>query len=273
MNGSSQVSLALSIAGTNTFEVGNSVIPYLISPDGSLGLRGVGSDGPNAQLRIQGFKNLLALSHNKLFEQAYSDTMSRSIAENEILTAALNGVVVNTVFPDTDLGHQLAMVAKLIAGRATLGMQRQIFFVAVGGYDTHGDQLAAQTGLFTELSQSMSAFYNATVELGVEPAVTTFTASDFGRTLPTNGGGSDHGWGSHQFVMGGSVAGNKLYGTFPTLAVNGPDDTEDGRWIPTTSVDEFSATLATWLGVSNSDLPTVFPNIGRFAHPNLGFLG
>src|SRR5438105_11429545 len=273
LNGSSNVSLALSIAGTNTFEVGNTVIPYLISPDGSLGLLGVGGS-PNDQIRVDGFKRLLALPHNKLFEAAYADTMSRSIAENEALQSALNGIApLTTQFPDNDLGRQLAMVSKLIAARGNLGMQRQLFFVAVGGYDTHGDQLAAQSNLLTELSTGMNAFYSATVELGVEQSVTTFTASDFGRTLPTNGGGSDHGWGSHQFVMGGAVRGNQLYGTFPTLAVNGPDDTEDGRWIPTTSVDEFSATIARWFGVSASDMPTVFPNIGRFANPNLGFLG
>jgi len=273
LNGNSKVSLALSIAGTNTFEVGNTVIPYLISPDGSLGLRGIGGDNPNAAIRVQGFKDLLALPHRNLFEAAYADTMSRSIAENEILTSALDGIsALHTQFPDTELGHQLAMVARLIAARSNLGMQRQIFFCAVGGYDTHGDQMAAQAGLLTELSGAMNAFYSATVELGVEQAVTTFTASDFGRTLPSNGGGSDHGWGSHQFVMGGAVRGNRLYGTFPTLAVNGPDDTEDGRWIPTTSVDEFSATLASWFGVADSDLSSVFPNIGRFAHPNLGFL-
>ena len=273
LNGSANVSLALSIAGTNTFEVGNTVIPYLISPDGSLGLLGVGGS-PNDQIRIDGFKKLLALPHNKLFEAAYADTMSRSIAENEALSSALAGVApLNTQFPDTDLGRQLAMVSKLIAARGNLGMQRQLFFVAVGGYDTHGDQLSAQSGLLTELSSGMSAFYAATLELGVEQSVTTFTASDFGRTLPTNGSGSDHGWGSHQFVMGGAVVGNRFYGTFPTLAVNGPDDTEDGRWIPTTSVDEFAATMARWFGIANSDLPTVFPNIGRFANPNLGFLG
>lgn len=273
LNGNSKVSLALSIAGTNTFEVGNTVIPYLISPDGSLGLRGIGG-GNNDQIRIDGFKKLLALPHNKLFEAAYSDTMSRSIAENEVLSSALAGVTTpQTVFPDNELGRQLAMISKLIAARSNLGMQRQIFFCSVGGYDTHGDQIAAQAGLLTELSGALNAFYAATVELGVEQSVTTFTASDFGRTLPTNGGGSDHGWGSHQFVMGGAVRGNQLYGTFPTLAVNGPDDTEDGRWIPTTSVDEFSATIARWFGVSGSDMSTVFPNIGRFANPNLGFLG
>lgn len=273
LNGNSQVSLSLSIAGTNTFEVGNTVVPYLISPDGSLGLRGLGSDNPNEGIRIQGFKDLLALPHNRLFEAAYSDTMSRSIAENEVLSSALAGInPLNTQFPDNDLGRQLSMISKLIAARGNLGMRRQIFFCAVGGYDTHGDQLAAQAGLFSELSAALNSFYSATVELGVDQSVTTFTASDFGRTLPTNGGGSDHGWGSHQFVMGGAVRGNQLYGTFPTLAVDGPDDTEDGRWIPSTSVDEFSATIARWFGVSPSDMATVFPNIGRFANPNLGFL-
>jgi uncharacterized protein (DUF1501 family) len=273
MNSNSKVSLALSIAGTNTFEVGNTVLPYLISPDGSLGLYGVGGSA-NDQIRIDGFKKLLALPHNKLFEAAYADTMNRSIAENEALSSALAGISpLNTQFPDNDLGRQLSMVAQLIAARTNLGMQRQLFFVAVGGYDTHGDQVSAQADLLTELSGGMNAFYSATVELGVEQSVTTFTASDFGRTLPTNGSGSDHGWGSHQFVMGGGVVGNRLYGAFPTLAVNGPDDTEDGRWIPTTSVDEFSATLARWFGVADSDMSTVFPNIGRFANPNLGFLG
>ena len=272
LNGNSQVSMSLSVAGTNTFEVGNTVFPYLISPDGSLGLRGVGGSS-NDNIRIDGFKKLLALPHSKLFEAAYSDTMTRSIAENEVLSSALAGVPpINTVFPGSELGRQLAMIAKLIAARNNLGMRRQIFFCAVGGYDTHGDQLGAQAGLLAELSTAMSAFYGATSELGVEQSVTTFTASDFGRTLPTNGAGSDHGWGSHQFVMGGAVRGNQLYGTFPTLAVNGPDDTEDGRWIPTTSVDEFSATIARWFGVSDSQMATVFPNIGRFAHPNLGFL-
>jgi uncharacterized protein (DUF1501 family) len=273
LNGSSKVSLALSIAGTNTFEIGNSVIPYLISPDGSLGLRGFGNSA-NEQARLQGFKKLLALPHQRLMEQAYADTMTRSVAENEVLTAALSGLApIATPFPTTDLGAQLKMVARLIAARNNLSMRRQIFFCAVGGYDTHGDQVASQTPLLVELSQAMNAFYSATVELGVEQSVTTYTASDFGRTFPSNGSGSDHGWGSHQFAMGGAIKGNRLYGTFPTLAVNGPDDTEDGRWIPTTSVDEFSATMARWFGVSASDMTTVLPNIGRFSRPDLGFLG
>jgi uncharacterized protein (DUF1501 family) len=273
LNAGSKISLSLSIAGTNTFEVGNTVLPYVISPNGSIGLTGFDGSA-NANVRLQAFKDLLALPHNNLFEQAYADTVSRSIAANDLLTSALTGTPgFQTVFPNTTLGSQLNMIAKLIAARTNLSMNRQIFFCSVGGYDTHGDQLAGQSNLFTELSQGLNAFYNATVELGVASQVTTFTASDFGRTYPTNGSGSDHGWGSHQFVLGGAVQGGRLFGTFPTLAVNGPDDTGQGRWIPTTSVDEFSATLATWFGVSPSDLPTVLPNIGRFAHPNLGIFG
>jgi uncharacterized protein (DUF1501 family) len=272
LNPNSKVSLTISIAGTNTFEVGNTVIPYQITPTGTIGLTGI-SGSTNANIRFQAFKDLLAQPHNNLFEQAYADTVSRSVADNDFITTALNGVpALTTVFPGTSLGQQLAMVAKMIGARSNLSMQRQIFFVSVQGYDTHGDQLASQANLFTELSQGMKAFYDATIEMGVAQNVTAFTASDFGRTYTTNGGGSDHGWGSHQLVMGGAVVGGDLYGAFPTLAVNGPDDTGQGRWIPTTSVDEFSATMATWFGLANSDLATVFPNIGRFAHPNLGFL-
>ncbi|MGZ5005365.1 MAG: DUF1501 domain-containing protein, partial [Chthoniobacterales bacterium] len=271
LNSNAKISLSISIAGTNTFEVGNLVLPYTVSPTGSIGLSGFNGSA-NDNVRLQAFKDLLALPQNNLFEKAYADTVSRSIADNELLTSALTGIpTLQTQFPTTDLGNQLNMIAKLIAARSNLSMQRQIFFCSVGGYDTHGDQLAGQAGLLTELSQALNAFYSATAELGVANQVTTFTASDFGRTYPTNGSGSDHGWGSHQFVMGGAVRGGRLFGTFPTLAVNGPDDTGQGRWIPTTSVDEFSSTMASWFGVSASDMPTVLPNIGRFSHPDLGF--
>jgi uncharacterized protein (DUF1501 family) len=271
LNTGSNISLAISVAGTNTFEVGNTVIPYQVSPGGSIAFTGL-SGSAIADARYQGFQNLMALPRNNLFAQTYSDTVTRAINNNALLTAALaSAPPLTTVFPASSLASQLNMVAKIIAARDALGMRRQLFFCAVSGYDTHGDQLTAHANLLTELSQGMSAFYNATVELGVAPDVATFTASDFGRTFPTNGSGSDHGWGSHQFVMGGGVQGGRLFGTFPTLAVNGPDDTGQGRWIPTTSVDEFSATLASWFGVSATDLPTVLPNIGRFANPNLGF--
>jgi len=268
LNGNSTVSFTISVAGTNTFEVGNTVIPFQVPPVGNFALAGFNGSA-NANSRLQAFKTLLTQPHNNLLEQAYADRVTRSIADNDALMAV---PALSAAFPNTSLGGQLKMVARFINARSNLSMQRQIFFCAVEGYDTHAGQLTAQSGLLTELSQALAAFYSATVEMGVDQQVTTFTASDFGRTFTTNGVGSDHGWGSHQFVLGGAVRGGKLYGTFPTLAVGGPDDTGQGRWIPTTSVDEFSATMASWFGVAASDLSMVFPNIGRFANPNLGFL-
>ena len=161
-------------------------------------------------------------------------------------------------------------------------MKRQIFFCQIGGFDTHSQQINGQTNLLTQLSQAMNAFYLATVELGLSNNVTAFTLSDFGRTLQPAGSGlaavgSDHAWGNHHFVMGGAVNGSRLYGTYPTLRLGGPDDTDGGtnprgRWIPTTSVEQYAATLATWYGLSSADLAAVFPLIGRFSTPNLGFM-
>jgi uncharacterized protein (DUF1501 family) len=191
-----------------------------------------------------------------------------------------------TVFPNTSLGRQLLQVARLIKAStdpaAGINMKRQIFFCQIGGFDTHSAQNAGQVNLLTQISAAMKAFYDATVELGVPNNVTTFTLSDFGRTLQPAGlgaaqVGSDHAWGNHHFIMGGSVIGGRFYGTYPTLALSGPDDTDSGsnargRWIPTTSVEQYAATLATWYGLAPVDLSAVFPLIGRFATPTLPFL-
>ena len=184
-----------------------------------------------------------------------------------------------TAFPATNLGNQLKTIAYLISVASNLGLKRQVFFARIGGWDTHADQvddvnkaIGAHANLLQTVSQAMNAFYNATVELGCSDRVTTFTASDFGRTYSSNGDGSDHGWGSHHLVLGGAVKGGDIYGKMPTLTLGGPDDTTNGRWIPTTSVDEYGATLARWFGVSDTNMTVAFPNIGRFAKPNLGFL-
>ena len=178
-----------------------------------------------------------------------------------------------STFPSSHLGNQCRTIARLINARDKLGHKRQIFFAAVTGYDTHGDQPAKHRKLLTELSQSMKSLHDVTIEMGVESSVTTFTASDFGRTGASNNKtGSDHGWGGHHMICGGAVNGKKLYGKYPTLAVAGPDDTDLGRWIPSTSVDEYAATLAKWFGVSNRDMSTVLPNLNRFAQPDLGFM-
>jgi uncharacterized protein (DUF1501 family) len=169
------------------------------------------------------------------------------------------------------------MIAKMIGIAPQLGLTRQVFFASLGGFDLHSDQLGAHATLFQDLSQGLNAFNSATSELGVQNQVTTFTASDFSRTFNTNGtnngtAGSDHGWGSHHLIMGGAVNGGDIYGQVPLLELGGPEDTGRGRWIPTTSVDEYSATLATWFGVSASNLSVALPNVGRFGTPNLGFL-
>jgi len=176
------------------------------------------------------------------------------------------------------------MIARLIAARgpAAFNMSRQIFFCSVGGYDTHTAQVTlapnlntttgSHANLLNEISECMYAFQRAMEQLGVGDKVTTFTASDFSRTFPTNSQGSDHGWGAHHLVMGGAVKGGATYGKLPTLAINGPDDTGTGRWLPTLSVDQHSATLAKWFGVSNTDMTSIFPNLSRFPATDLGFM-
>ncbi len=271
-NKSDTISMSISLAGTNQFQVGQKVFAYQVTPTGSVGISN--TTGGYNPARYQAFQSLLNLPHQNLFEAEFAKITQRGIANNTLLSGALNGITINTPFPTgSSLSSQLQMIAKVIAARKTLNMRRQVFFCSVGGYDTHSNELASHTNLLAELSQCISAFYKATVELGIADRVTLFTASDFGRTFQSNGAGSDHGWGSHALVVGGSVRGGNIFGKYPTIAFNGPDDVGEGRWVPSTSVDEYSATLAKWFGVSNSnELTAVLPNIGRFASPDLGFL-
>ncbi len=271
-NNAEAISMSISLAGTNMFQVGRNVFEYQVSPDGAVDLSGFTSN--SGQIRYQGVQQLLNLPRQNLFEAEFARITNRAIANNAILTSALSPVTINTPFPaNSDLSDQLLMIAKIISARQTLGMRRQIFFCSVGGFDTHSNELATQSSLLAELSQCMNAFYQATKELGISDRVTLFTASDFGRTYQSNGSGADHAWGSHAMVLGGSVKGGNIYGAYPTLVLGGPDDVGEGRWLPSTSVDEYSATLAKWYGAfSPSDLTNVLPNIGRFAKPDIGFM-
>jgi uncharacterized protein (DUF1501 family) len=213
---------------------------------------------------------------------------ANSVTAQAIEHSAVLGTLppVNTPFPaNNQLGAQLRQVAQIIKlNQSALGLKRQFFFCSLGGFDLHNGQVTAATpatgahaNLFDQLSAAMRAFYAATEEIGAATQVTTFTLSDFGRTFTANNGvGTDHAWGSHHFIMGGSVRGGDFFGAFPTLVPNGPDDTDAGgtargKWIPTTSVDQYGAALATWYGVSPVDLPAVFPNLNRFGPPP-GFL-
>jgi len=269
------IASCISTAGRSTFLGGQSATGFSISSNGRFGFDFYESDASTDPVSV-GFREILTTARAHLFEQAFVDTLKGSIETQRLFDQAINDApALATAFPQTGLGDQLSTVARMIAARAALGVKRQAFFVTLGGFDTHGgDQPQQQAGLLEEVSEAIGAFYDASIEMGVANQVTTFTQSDFCRDYPANGnGGSDHGWGNHHLVVGGAVAGKKLYGTFPTLAVNGPDDSGGGRWIPTTSVDQYSATMARWFGVTASDLPLVAPNIGRFASADLGFLG
>ena len=271
LNTNPQIAMSISLNGTNMFQVGDSVYPQLISSEGTVKLWYYNEAWNYAGTNLT--KGMLQQTHSNVMEKAYQGTLKSSIENERLLSSALaNAPKTATVFPDNKLANQLQMVAKLISVRAALGLRRQVFFCTLDGFDTHGEQLTTQGNLLRQVSQSLDAFYKTTVELGVADNVTSFTASDFGRTYKSNGKGSDHGWGNYQFVLGGAVKGGDVYGKIPVLQINGPDDSGDGRWIPTISTDEYAATLAQWFGVSANDLTTIFPNIGRFARPNLGFL-
>jgi len=271
-NENATLSMSISVAGQNSFQFGRQVAEFCINPRGVTELVDP-AKGPLHEIRTAARTDLLTGSSENLFESAFAGAMTDAIHDSGILAQALaNSPPLATPFPDTPLGRQLRMIAQLIAIAPQFGLRRQIFFAQLGGWDLHDRQLAPHARLLDDLGRSLAAFHRATVELKRDADVTTFTASDFGRTYTTNGDGSDHGWGSHHLIIGGAVKGGRIYGTMPELAVNGPDDTGRGRWIPTTSVDEYSATLARWFGVSDADLPVVLPNIGNFARRDLGFL-
>ncbi len=263
----------LSVTGGNLWETGDaSLSAYKVSSSGRFGFDFYNPTGTDPlSLAIT---QTLADTHQHLFEQGFVDVMGRSIEVQRILTQALQGTTLATVFPDTGLGNQFKMVARLIAARDKLGLKKQCFFCSIGGFDTHGeDQLTRQAQLLGEISAAVSAFYLATEELAVADKVTTFSASDFGRTFTSNGQGSDHGWGAHHFVVGGAVQGGKLFGTFPEHVVGGPNDSgNQGNWIPTTSTEAYAATLGRWFGANDTVLGQVFPRLGNF-NGNVGFMG
>jgi uncharacterized protein (DUF1501 family) len=206
--------------------------------------------------------------------QASNDILSNSLDDAAQLSTALSKATpLKTVFPATSLGAQLKQVAQIIQVQAQLGMRHQIFFASLGGFDTHTAEINTHNTLYPQLSQALAAFYNATQELGMADNVTTFNESDFSWTFQaTSGDGSDHAWGSHHLVLGGAVKGGQIYGRLPSFVLAGPDDADTrGRWIPTTSADQYGATLCSWFGIPDSALATVFPNLTNFSTSNLGF--
>jgi uncharacterized protein (DUF1501 family) len=308
LNGPTALPMNVSLSGTSLFCTGVSSRQLAIGTGSLAGLlvlnwSGVAAANPNTN--GSSFRTLLGFDQQSTLIKASTDTTNQALTADTALNQP--DPTLTAVFPTTSLGNQLRQVAKLIKIKDSAGitMKRQIFFCQLGGFDTHTNetgtdpanpggmatQSGGQGGLLTQLSQAMRAFYDEMVAQGNINNVTTFTLSDFGRTLQPSGSGAgsvgtDHAWGSHAFIMGGSVVGSLFYGSprpdgtgrpygYPTLQLGGPDDTNSnrGQWIPTTSIDQYAATLADWYGLAPSDRAAVFPNLATFATPNLGFLG
>jgi len=286
MNNGSGFPIVTTVAGSAVFAQGLVTQPLGIAPAPTalnqvLVLNGFNAT-PESVARRNAYDLLRTIDQTATLVAVASDQTDQAIAVKQALQV---DPVLATVFPGSELSNQLKQVAKVMKlNQTALGLNRQIFFCSLGGFDTHQNEIQSHKGLYTQLSKAMDAFYSATVELGLQDQVTTFTLSDFGRTFDPSGmggnAGTDHAWGSHHFVMGGAVHGGNFYGVvgpnssiFPTLQLGGPNDTDTrGRWIPTASVDQYGATLGTWFGLPATDLPIVFPLLSRFTTPNLGFV-
>lgn len=256
---------AISVVGGNVWEIGDrGLSPYRISPGGRFGLDFYTPGGTDPMSSAIG--SLLAESHADPLRQTWRDVLDRSVEVQRVLTAALSGRTLATTFPGSSLGQQLRMIALMIAARGALGVPRQCFFCSIGGFDTHGDdQLARQNELLGEISAAVTAFQAAMAELGTSRDVTLFTASDFGRNFPSNGEGTDHAWGNHHFVVGGSVRGGRMYGTFPELVVGGPTDAgSQGVWVPSLATDQVSGDLLRWYGADTVTTDEVLPRLRYF---------
>lgn len=286
MNNNSNISMNISLSGKNVFQAGNTVSEYSIknTGNGAVGMEPIpwrGNAGFLTAIRNQGVDNMIAQNYSNLFQSTLGDLTKNSIDAQVQFSDAIAAVSpFNTSFSEHYLSQNMRMAAKTIAARTALGMNRQTFFMTFGGWDHHNEVLNNQLYMLGVLSTAMKEFYDALEEIGMQNDVTTFTISDFGRTLTSNGNGSDHAWGGNQMVMGGAVNGKKMYGDFPSLLLDYNDNplnvNSRGSLIPTTSVDEYFAELALWFGVSPTDLPMVLPNINNFYSPGsampIGFM-
>jgi len=283
-----QLATNLSLFGNSLFQSADETVAYVMGSSGPVPFTSFASpedlDDPNLteqqrtliQLLIEqrnAFERNINAPYDSVYERGFAEVQQRALQAVDLVENALaQAPVLATEFPQSQLGTQLQTVARMIAVYDVMEMERQIFFVATGGFDTHDDQETLQPGLLGDVSDAILAFYRALEELMVQDRVTTFTQSDFARTLSSNGDGTDHAWGGIQMVVGHPVLGQEMYGAYPDLALGSNDDIGGGRMIPTTSADQYAATLARWFGVDEVDIPAVAPNIGNFAVQDLGFL-
>lgn len=272
-NATSTFPPAISVAGSALFCSGNIVQSTSLIPGFDLSANGLSAwPASAAAAKVQALQEILTFNSGLTLVQSANEVRADGLELNGML-AGLGGGSLATAFPGTGLGQQLKQVAQIIRLRAATGMSRQVFFCALGGFDTHSSQSWQHMDLLRQLAEGLAAFHDSTVEMGIADRVTSFTASEFGRTLQPSGSGTDHGWGNHQIVVGGAVRGGNLYGTFPSLALGGPEDTGSrGVLIPTTSLDQFGGTLARWFGVTPEAMPGVFPNLPNFGVQDLGFV-
>ncbi|MGI9301823.1 MAG: DUF1501 domain-containing protein [Gammaproteobacteria bacterium] len=274
------ISMNISLSGTNVFQSGNTIAEYSIQPegDGATGINGYDDGTGFGTFRKRMLDDLLGVQQPHILRREYSRRLRNAIDSQKTFVEAIRTAPeITTVFSDGVFSQSLRQIARVIGARTALGAQRQTFFVTVGGWDHHDEVLNNQAGLLPQISKGLREFRDALVELAVFDQVTTFTISDFGRTLTSNGKGSDHGWGGHHVVMGGAVNGGRIFGDYPLLSSTSPLDVGRGVYVPTTAVDEYFAELALWFGVGASDLDTVLPNVRRFYVPEsaaapLGFM-
>jgi uncharacterized protein (DUF1501 family) len=276
-NGSTSALTCISAGGNAVYLSGNDVVQYQVSTSGPSPVWAARYDRYGGALKANLFKELVTQSSTNLLENEFTTVTRRAIELQQIVADALAPVTLNTSFDldnkNNSFADQLKIVARLIGARGALGLKRQVFFVQLGGFDNHDSLMFDHALRMAQVNEGLGQFQLALAELGVADKVTTFTASDFGRTLSSNGNGSDHGWGGHHFIMGAAVRGGRYYGTAPRVSLSSDDQVGQGRLLPSTSVDQYAATLARWFGVSPTEMPTILPNIGNFATADLGFMG
>ena len=280
MNANENISMNISLSGTNLFQYGQEIIPYVINNEGSVGILDYNDTDPYNVLKTNALNSMMDKNYNDVFKNTYINTIKSSNEASQEFQNAIDAIPeFSAVLPtNNDLANQLRMVAKTIAARDTLGFSRQIFYVNIDGWDHHDELLINHASKLTTVNDALAYFNSVIDELAITNDVTTFSISDFGRTITSNGNGTDHAWGGNAFMMGGSVIGKDMYGNYPSLAaIDNPLDVQDGRLIPTTSADMYMAELAKWFGVSNSDLDMIFPNLYRFYDtgsgiPPIGFM-
>lgn len=270
-NSATTIPFIVSAGVPNVITLGARSEPFQVTPSGAATPYAApylfGTSQASATLN-----KVLGSASDNLMMRHWSKVANQAVQISSTVNTAMNSVSISTPFPATSLGQQLKSIATLIGARSRLGQRRQIYFASMIGFDAHDRLLVDHASRLRELSQAVKAFYDATVQLGVSDRVLTYTASDFGRALVSNGKGSDHGWGGHHFVIGGGVTGGKVIGQFPTVAVNGPEDAGQGRLIPRLSTDQYAGTMAKWFGADAQALSTTLPNLKNFSTTDLGFL-